>query len=465
MRRGGEEIEVKAGPRPPAESVGLPDYAWDQRMRRGRGAYIDLASGRMVGQKDVEGLLRDVIDVSEQAMREFGRMAAQGEMTPQEFYEAMRASSRLAMNAAAALSKGGWAQMSQADWGRNGWLLRQQYEYLAGMTAELATEQTPAGTRGRLTPEQAQARAMLYTDAAWGRFWELEDEKAFRVPGAECRVQTIGDDRVCEICRGEEEKGYRPVAETPALPIHLGCRCKKLYRWPKPVAATKHYGPGDHPGGSPQSVHGRGGGVLAAGEDERLSEEWIEKHLLTDYLSKRQKVWISWAPEAFSAEKKEEVRAMVREIVDALAALEQEWGEKPDFLTITLEGGNKPVAEVLSAFDEAIQDWVLEVRFYRAWEAETLRRDLKAWKADGFLATESLTDAVAHEYGHLLLIRRGREPFAESVFAEYDQGQLHVHLSELAAVSAVEMFAEAFVARKRFPLAAKIVTSVIGAQE
>lgn len=206
--------------RSPATAVGLPGYAWDKRMRKGVGAYIDLTTGRMVSQAKIEDLLLAVCEQVEDTLGALGRLAAQGDLSPAGFYEAMQLTLRQGMNAAAALSKGGWAQMEALDWGRNGWLLREQYLHLRDFAAALAA--------GKLSAAEAEARARLYTNAVWGRYWEMEDARY--AEGYDAHIRTKGDDKVCTVCRGQEAMGWRPVLNAPPLPLHLGCRCRKSYR-------------------------------------------------------------------------------------------------------------------------------------------------------------------------------------------------------------------------------------------
>lgn len=197
------------------EAVGLPGYAWDSRLHN----YVNLSTGRMVSRREVHDLLRDVVESAQQAMMTFGRLAGEGQMTPREFYEAMKTTVRQAYNAAAALSKGGWAQMTPADWGANGRLLRDEYQRLRNFAQDLAD--------GKLSPAQAQARAALYGDSAYGRYWAMEDARRLALGGSE-RLITVGDDRVCPICLKIEARGWQPLGTTK-VPVHPACRCDKEY--------------------------------------------------------------------------------------------------------------------------------------------------------------------------------------------------------------------------------------------
>ena len=57
-----------------------------------------------------------------------------------------------------ALARGGFNAMTQADWGRIGRMLRDQYGYMNNFAADIAT--------GRLSPKQIEARMQLYFNSS-----------------------------------------------------------------------------------------------------------------------------------------------------------------------------------------------------------------------------------------------------------------------------------------------------------
>jgi len=171
--------------RRPGGSVGLPGYAYDERLHN----YVRVSTGKMVPRREISDLLRSVVDESGQAMREFGRLAARGEISPREFYEAMQLTVRQAYNASAALGKGGWAQMTPADWGRNGYNLRLEYERLREFARAIEA--------GERTEAQAAAQAKLYADSAFGRYWQIRRQAERNAGTQEAKLVTVGDERVC----------------------------------------------------------------------------------------------------------------------------------------------------------------------------------------------------------------------------------------------------------------------------
>lgn len=206
------------------EKVGLPGYAWDDKARR----YVNLTTGRYTAAKEINGLLLSITEKASDTMAALARGVAGGKLTSREFYEAMQSTLRQAYNANAALARGGWQQMTQADWGRNGHQLRIQYEALRNFCNEIRAGQPP------LTETQIVARARLYADSAYGRYWQVVDEQARTAGLDEGRSQTAGDERVCDICRAEAAKGWQPLFVFRPPLYHAGCRCTAEYRRRQP---------------------------------------------------------------------------------------------------------------------------------------------------------------------------------------------------------------------------------------
>ena len=204
-------------PRRGLEEVGLPGYAWEARASR----YTDKKTGRFVAKQDVQNLLRDVTQGAEDRMGTYGELYARNDITSRQFYELMQREIRLTTNASTALARGGIHNVSQADWGRNGARCRREYNYLREFIVQ--------AENGELSEGQISARARLYANEAYGRYWEIETQMQ-REAGAQWeRLVTVGDDRVCEECVGIERQGWLVIGAIE-LPIHPGCRCDKEFK-------------------------------------------------------------------------------------------------------------------------------------------------------------------------------------------------------------------------------------------
>ena len=178
--------------------------------------YRNTATGRFVSNAQITGL-RDAF-----ADRVMGRTdgvvsrLVSGDITISDFESAMRQHIRDVHLAEYTLGRGGRAVMTQADYGRTGYYLRDQYGYLRTFRDEIAA--------GNLTDEQIKARARLYTENAIGAF-ERGRLAAFEAAGVEqVKYHTQEDKRVCSTCGPDHGKVF-PIRDVPGIPRHISCRC------------------------------------------------------------------------------------------------------------------------------------------------------------------------------------------------------------------------------------------------
>lgn len=203
-------------PRQPGSAVGLPGYSWDDKLHN----YVNDDTGRMIKRSEVGDLLRETTKAAEDRMGELGRLFANDQISPRAFYEAMQEEIKLATNTNAALAKGGWAQLTQADRDANETQIRQEYARLWQFARDKQD--------GLLTPAQIEARANLYTNTTYSRYWEIMTEQERLRGMTQERLVTVGDDKVCEECTGEAANGWVMIGMYNP-PIHPGCRCDVEY--------------------------------------------------------------------------------------------------------------------------------------------------------------------------------------------------------------------------------------------
>lgn len=203
-------------PRQPGSTVGLPGYSWDERLRN----YVSSDTGRMVKRSDVTDLLRDMTKASEERMSELGRLFANDAISPRRFYEQMQDEIKLATNTNASLAKGGWAQLTDDDRRRNEDKIRDENAKLWQFARDKQD--------GLLSPAQIEARANLYANSTYSRYWEIRTEQERQAGMVQEKLVTMGDSRVCEECMAEAGRGLMPIG-TFNPPIHPGCRCDVEY--------------------------------------------------------------------------------------------------------------------------------------------------------------------------------------------------------------------------------------------
>ena len=206
---------------PSAVRTALPGYAWDPRMGSGRYRVLkaDGSLGRLVSQQQIVNELRVLHERSALQLGRLARLAVAGDISPATFQITMMQELKSLHNASAALANGGWSNVSKSTWGRNGRILRDEYRALAGFARDI--------DRGIITADAAADRAALYTDNAYGRYWD-ESQRRARDTFSRQRIVTAQDEKVCSICQAAEQQGWTPIGANN-VPLHLRCRCHIEY--------------------------------------------------------------------------------------------------------------------------------------------------------------------------------------------------------------------------------------------
>lgn len=199
-------------------------YVWDPRLSGGRWRRIlsDGRLGRIVSNNEVNDAVRILAERHAKQFSLLAKDTIDGIISPAVFQETMQQTLKDLYNGLAAVGRGGWSKLTPVEWGRNGAQLRYEYERLA-----LFVKKIVAGDYANAV-EDAMARAALYIDNAYGRYWdELTDVMKANGFSFES-IRTVGDDRVCPICTDAEAAGKVPIG-TYRVPLHLKCRCDKEY--------------------------------------------------------------------------------------------------------------------------------------------------------------------------------------------------------------------------------------------
>ncbi len=181
----------------------------------GSARYRNASTGRYVSNAQITGL-RDAF--ADRVMNRTDAIASRlvsGGSTISEFESSMRQHIRDVHLAEYALGRGGREVMTQADFGRTGYYLRDQYAYLRAFRDDIVA--------GKLTDEQIAARARLYTEDAIGAF-ERGRLAAFEAAGVQYVKYVTAGERTCGVCLPDSGKIFN-IREVPAIPRHMRCRC------------------------------------------------------------------------------------------------------------------------------------------------------------------------------------------------------------------------------------------------
>lgn len=143
-------------------------FRWDKDLRR----YRDADTGRFVRESAVRSARQTIIDRATAEVDVLAARLADGTITTAEWTIQMRDAVKRTTIDQYLLGRGGRNAMTQADWGRIGYRLRQQYGYLQRFAQ--------AVDAGQLSDAQIAARAKLYVSATWstldrakGASWQI----------------------------------------------------------------------------------------------------------------------------------------------------------------------------------------------------------------------------------------------------------------------------------------------------
>lgn len=200
----------------------LTGYTWVPSLHN----YRDIESGEMVKREKVTNSLEELMDASAVNMNALTQQLIDNDITLASWQTSMMREIKITHTASAALSQGGWAQMTPSDWGATGQLIREQYDFLRNFAAEIINGDQQLDGR-------ALVRSDLYADASNGTFWEM-DKRSMIADGYDMakRVLEVKDDGNCDGCIEAAAEGWLPIDEV--LPIgdaecQVRCRCSIEY--------------------------------------------------------------------------------------------------------------------------------------------------------------------------------------------------------------------------------------------
>jgi hypothetical protein len=198
-----------------------PQYLWNERAAQ----YSDRATGRFVSRQVIRDQLDKVIDASSQVMRAVSQQLRDGDISLAEWQTAMMQQVKTTHLAGAAMQRGGWQQMTQADFGRTGQIVRREYGFLRDFAEQIASgEQKLDGTLVRRSALYGQqGRPTYYT------FWDTTAAQR----GFDEERSILNPAEHCQDCIDEDAKGFQPIGQM--IPIgqrqcRSNDRCDKEYR-------------------------------------------------------------------------------------------------------------------------------------------------------------------------------------------------------------------------------------------
>lgn len=210
-------------PDPTVQLYELDGYIFDRRTGNFHGP---LPSTAVVARAKVMRLIQERIGYHDGQLANITRALNNDLITLAQWERAFAQELKDLYLQQAALARGGWQNMTQADFGRVGQQLREQYRYLHGFAQDIAA--------GKLSPAQIAARAAMYASSGRAAYWAAMTGTMMRAGMTRERRLAKGDRGSCSPCVDLARKGWQPIGALPAPggPPCAGlsrCRCEKEY--------------------------------------------------------------------------------------------------------------------------------------------------------------------------------------------------------------------------------------------
>jgi hypothetical protein len=222
-------------------------YRWNETARR----YID-ARGRFVSQATIRAELDVALKSASVRVRALAEQLVAGEITVPEWEIGMRQISKEVHVYSATAARGGFAQLTQADYGRIGRVVRGEYAWIRNLRTEI--------TEAKKVPPRFLSRVQLYTQAGRETYHKVERQVELE-KGNTLERNVLAREAVH--CRGpsscphQTERGWVVVGQL--IPIgqrncFRNCKCTIEYSSVNAMADDAGV-PDDHPKPKPESPY------------------------------------------------------------------------------------------------------------------------------------------------------------------------------------------------------------------
>lgn len=192
-------------------------FVWSESASR----YRDATTGRFVPTQQINNAVETVIRSAADRMVGFSQQLQEGTLSLSQWQAAMINELKPLHVGAAAIGRGGWAQMSQSDYGWTGQKLRAQYAFLNNFAHDIAVGTQPMD--GRLLN-----RTAMYAAAARGTQREMARRTGQMIGRQEERNVLGASDRHCSQCVSCSSQGWVPIGTLPAIGSRICvsmCKC------------------------------------------------------------------------------------------------------------------------------------------------------------------------------------------------------------------------------------------------
>ena len=205
----------------------MATYGWSESAKR----YRDLETGRFVPRETVLSYVEASIEATSSATASLAEYVAGDVLSPGDWRLLMRREIKDEYVRQYVLGKGGVAQMTQADWGSIGGMLKEQYGYLDDFARQVA--------QGTLSEAQIRARAQMYIRSAREAYERAHSRVADAAGMDEVAWVLNWNAENCPDCQDYADMGWQRVDDDPYNGAYPGsghtvcltnCRCHLEWR-------------------------------------------------------------------------------------------------------------------------------------------------------------------------------------------------------------------------------------------
>lgn len=200
-----------------------PRYVYDVRLLQ----YRDTQTGRIVKQSTVEQVVEDRITDGFETLKDYAAAIIDGNAgSVADFETAFLTELRNSHAQCLMVGKGGRANVTQADWGRLGSVLRSEYGFARGLIDDIVS--------GRVSRAQMEARLDMYANKVYHSFWNGKTSQA-RESGFDQERRVLRPAEHCDPCVDYAAMGWQPIGTMPdpadgSTPCGSRDKCGKQYR-------------------------------------------------------------------------------------------------------------------------------------------------------------------------------------------------------------------------------------------
>jgi hypothetical protein len=206
-----------------------PIYQWDTKSAR----YRRSDNGFYIRRREVNRLFQDFILTGERRAAELADKLLARETLLFDWQSQMVTEIRHAHTIAAVTARGGWSQMTPADWGRLGAMTRAEYGYLNVLARDIEIG-------ARAFNGHVRASARRYIRASRSTYFNTQhrvllDHQA-TMPGILLARRVYGasiTNEKCDGCQREHDRGWSradSIAEIGTQECGHNCNCYMIYK-------------------------------------------------------------------------------------------------------------------------------------------------------------------------------------------------------------------------------------------